>query len=146
MPRRVKPKHSPIIDALYESLPAREDGFSPDQQAEWIEMMRRALRLTYGGGPLPPAATVEAAAPAPAASAEPVPAPPARKKKAAAFPFFIDHQGYARKKNGDQVLPSEVTDILYDLRGEAPSESIIWADGSQGLLEAGDVTVSAVFN
>ena len=84
--------------------------------------------------------SVSTSPPAAASSATPVPAKP----KAPSYPFIIDEHGYVRDKKGKQVLPSQVTDAIVDLRGELGDlREIIWADGSQGLNGA-DLTITAV--
>ena len=71
----------------------------------------------------------------------PAPAP----KPAPSYPFIIDHDNLA--KNGrtkKPILPSEVTDALYDLRGmDGDMKTITWADGSTGLNGA-DLSIVAV--
>jgi len=154
MPRtRTRPEPAgPLIAAVYAMLPAPDAPYGADKQEEWLTMMRQALRVTYGGGPLVPAAGPTVAAPAapPEAVVEaPLQAPAQPRKKKPAFPFFVDRQSYARRGNGDRVLPADVTDILSDLRGEADLDAIVWADDSQGfspdVLKGVDITVSAVF-
>jgi hypothetical protein len=66
------------------------------------------------------------------------------QRTASSYPFFIDAEGYAKNKAGDRILAADVTDILYDLRGmDGDAAAIIWADDSTGLLNAGDIAVSA---
>ena len=62
------------------------------------------------------------------------------------YPFIIDTEGVARNgRTKKPILPSDVTDTLYDLRGEALADmrTIIWADGSTGINGA-DLAIAVV--
>ena len=62
----------------------------------------------------------------------PTPAPP---KPAMRFPFIVDKDGYVRQgMTNRRVMPSDVTDMIGDLRGmDADISAIIWADDSTGI-------------
>lgn len=140
-----KPKADPLIAALIAKLPQPGTEWAEDKQEGWLRLMAMAFGQVYGGDVMtrlggkpaePPAAT----APPPA----PKPAPPS-PKPTPTYPFLIDKQGFARKKNeqGPRVRPDEVTDILYDLRGmDGDITAIIWADDSMG-LNGRDLTIVA---
>ena len=87
-----------------------------------------AARLGFKGEALPPAApVVKPAAPTPQ---------PAPK-----HPFMIDKQGYVKNAKGKRLMPSDITDIIVDLRGiDGDMKTITWADDSQGLNGA-DLTI-----
>lgn len=69
---------------------------------------------------------------------------PAPAKPAPSYPFIIDKENFARNgKTQKRVLPGEVTDIMFDLRGLAgDAKHITWADDSTGLNGAGDITIT----
>ena len=71
------------------------------------------------------------------------PNPPA-KRPDPVYPFIIDKDNVAKNgKTRKPVLPREVTDILYDLRGlDGDMKTIIWADDSTG-LNGRDLTIVA---
>ena len=72
------------------------------------------------------------------------PRPPApAKRPTPSYPFIIDEQGYARNgKTKDRILPDQVSDILFDLRGiDGDAAAIVWADDSKGLNGA-NITIA----
>jgi len=77
----------------------------------------------------------------PSASPKPVPFKPVAPPKPA-HKFIIDTDGYARRtSNNKRVSPSEVDDIIGDLRGfDGDMKTIRWADESMG-LNGHDLTI-----
>jgi len=127
---RPKKKLSNTISALIQDLPAHGTDWSADKQQQWLEIFRRAMVVSYGGSvvDLPTIAS----APAPVAAAPP--APRQKFKKAQSYPFYIDHEGYARRKDGERINPADVSGELTDMRGiDGDAAAIIWANGATGL-------------
>lgn len=125
----------PLIAALIEKLPPAGAAWPVEKQIGWLNLTAMAFEQVYGGDATARLATkapearkaVEAATPAPAAA----PAPAAKPK--IVHPFYIDEQGYVRNKKGQNVNPGDVTDAIFDTRGEADLNTIIWEDGTIGL-------------
>lgn len=147
MPRASAPKIAdPLIAALIAKLPASGTDWPVDRQKAWLRLMANALSTNYGGDV---AAMLDEPASAPEPKREvqvsPAASPPAPPKpKNASYPFYVDRDGYAKRKDGRRIMPEEVGDILYDLRGEQGDPSaIVWADDSTG--DGGpNITVSVV--
>lgn len=61
--------------------------------------------------------------------------------------FIIDAAGVARNSRGKSINPSDVTDVLYDMRPEPQRgdiRAVVWADGiSRDWGELGGITVAA---
>lgn len=135
MSRAKTPAINPLIGAVIGELPAPGSEFPVERQKVWLRMMAMALSTVYGGdvaasldepaaAPAPKAAT-----PAPAAAAAPPPAP-----KKPDYPFYVSRDGYAYNKKGKRITADQVTDVLFDLRGEAGDpNAIVWADETVGL-------------
>ena len=127
MPRAKAQHADPLIAALIAKLPTPGTEFPVDRQRAWLKMMATALGVTYGGdvaSTMGSCSEISNNSPAPVSRPAAKPAPPS-------YPFFVDQQNYARRKNGERIMPSDVGDILYDLRGEAGDPgAIIWADES----------------
>ena len=150
-------KSDPLLAALIRKLPPAGESFSAEQQFGWLRLMAMAFNLVYGGDVaarlerdgLTPAAPRQDAPPAgrkwrfvePARPAAHQPAAPAAP--AQGYAFYVDEDGYARRRGGARVLASEVTDTLYDLRGGLSDLSdIVWADDQVG-LKAAELVVAA---
>lgn len=109
------------------------DGFAENidktpSSKQWTKIKDRVTALRG----VAPESVTTASAPKPA---------PVEKSKPK-YPFFIDTDGKAKNKQGKRILPGDVTDILYDLRGiDGDIGTITWADDSQGLNGA-DLTIS----
>lgn len=134
-----KAKLDPLLAALIAKLPPQGSQWSDAQQLAWLNLMALAFGSVYGGevtklvGPSAP----QAAGVTPTVA----PAKPATPKKPN-YPFYIDETGYARSSKGKRVTASEVTDVLYDLRGiDGDVNAIIWADDSIG-LNGSDLTIA----
>jgi hypothetical protein len=139
MPRK---KSDPLLAALIAKLPADGTDWPVDKQMAWLNLMAMAFATVYGGNAAERLAAVEKPAQSVAsvvASASPAPSKPAKPK----YPFIIDEQGFAKKASGIRILPADVTDILYDLRGiDGDMNTIVWADESTG-LNGRDLTIAA---
>lgn len=126
MSTRTRAKRSPLVNALIAEIPAAGTPWPPDQRAAWLDMMGRAFDIAWGN------------------SAPPPPAPAAPTRLVAKPPFYIDAHGAARNRKGKAIMPGEVEGNLVDLRGmDGNPATIIWADGTVGLAEAGDLTITA---
>ena len=128
----------PLIAALIDELPARGAEFPEDKRHNWLNMMAMSLGTIYGGAASP----VDALADKLFRSPPPKPAAPA-KRATPSYPFIVDEQGYARNgKTKDRILPTQVSDILFDLRGiDGDAAAIVWADDSKGLNGA-NITIA----
>lgn len=147
-------KRNPLIAALLEQLPP--DGTWPrGARVNWLRMMVMAMNQAYGEAteiaidPVPhPACGLVVTAPA-----QPFLAPmngqqfnaaagvdvaPTRKALPAPPHIYIDHDGFVRQSPGDLQVTKEAIgalDVIYDYRGETGDlGSIIWADGSRGVV------------
>lgn len=126
----------PLVQAVFDTLPARDKSFPGEQRTAWLKMMATAFDVAYGVGgedlswvkfttlvgtkALPGLADVKPEPPKPLAKPGPQ--------------FIIDEQGFARSQDGAQVNPGDVADVIYDKRGEQGDlGAIIWADGSRGV-------------
>jgi hypothetical protein len=59
-------------------------------------------------------------------------AEPVSEAKPIPHAFYIDTEGYARRKGGERIMPHDVQEIA-DMRGETGDlGAVVWADGSQG--------------
>lgn len=113
------------------------DGFADNIEKtptpkQWAKIKERVAGLNGNTGPAKPASPPVTAA------------PPAPKKPDIAYPFIIDKDGYVRRGSGkkDRVLPSDVNDIVCDMRGiNGDISDIVWADDRTGLLGA-DLTIT----
>jgi hypothetical protein len=147
-----RPKSAdPLIEALIKRLPPGDTEWPVEKQLAWLNLMAMAFGTVYGGDA---AARLTPASPPPltvgygngvavVGSALPPLPPSSRPKKLALHKFLVDDEGYARRNNGDRILPKDVTDILYDHRGlNGDMATITWADDSTG-IGGHDVTVVA---
>lgn len=122
----------PLLDALIAKLPEPGKPWGEAEQYAWLRMWAMGLGVVYGGNVVGYLDGKTAPAPAPVEVEIPKPN------------FYIDESGYAMNKRGKRVKASEVTDVLYDFRGEdGDVGTIVWADDSIGLNGA-DLTISAV--
>ena len=142
MPRT---KSDPLLAALIAKLPPTNTEWLVERQLAWLNLMAMAFGTVYGGdaaarlGIKVDGSALSSASPATASSAA-----PAFVKPKPSYPFIIDEHGYVRDKKGKQVLPTQVTDMIVDLRGEGGDlREIVWADGSTGLNGA-DLTITTV--
>lgn len=125
-----------LLSALVDKLPEAGTNWPAADREAWLSMARQAFDVVYG---TTKAAPVKA-------NSRPARRPPPKKK--AARPkvrpprplgdtgpmFFIDRQGYARRRGGDRIMPDQVLDHLVDLRGERGDlAAIVWADDSAGI-------------
>jgi hypothetical protein len=125
----------PLLAALIAKLPAGGSLWPAKKRVAWLELMTRAFDVVYEGDgdtvELPPFIERPVAA-APAAT--PAPAAPV-SRALPVYPFYIDHDGRALRGDGAPVMPGQVLDQIFDLRGESGDlGSIVWADGSRGVL------------
>lgn len=140
MPRS---KKNPLIQALIAELPDANTDWPVEKQLSWLNMMTMALGIVYGGDAAK--RIDDNAKPVELASAPaPQPAQTTRKKAAFDYPFVIDKSGYVLNAKGNRVLSTDVTSAIYDLRGQdGDIGTIIWADGTTGLIGADVVIVAA---
>jgi len=131
--------NDPLLSALVDKLPPAGVSWPAADREAWLKMASNAFDVVYGA----------AAARTLGAPSRPAPKRPARKatKKASrrkpARPkplgptgpaFFIDRQGFARKRGGERIMPAEVLDHIVDLRGESGDlGAITWSDDSAGI-------------
>lgn len=129
----------PLISALVDKLPAAGTAWPHADRQAWLTMASNAFDVVYGtakGGSMSPAAPN-------AAPRRPVKksARKAQRRPSAPKPlgptgpaFFIDRQGFARKRGGDRIMPGEVLEHIVDLRGEKGDlGAITWSDDSCGI-------------
>ena len=129
----------PLLAALIAKLPPAGSLWSTKRRVAWLNMVWMALDVAYENdagetlelpaflAPAAPAAAPQSEGPAMTQPGKPVPTSGALRD------FVIDREGYARRGNGERVMPGHVNDIMFDLRGEADLGSIIWADDSRGV-------------
>lgn len=145
-----KATQHPLMAAMIASLPMQGAQFARDQRVSWLKMIALTLDNVYGAVPtiaIDHAAPVQlSGAPAGAGMADAggqvvsldamreAVAPAGEPfKKLQRYTLFIDKEGYAKHISGERILPSQVNDTLFDLRGELGDlGAIIWADGSMG--------------
>lgn len=146
MPR--KSKHDPLIAALIEKLPQQCD-WPVEQQMSWLRLMAMAMGHVYGGEVAScldnQRAGTQAAAQSPPAS---VASPSFSSEKIIErHRFVIDKSGMALDtKRGEAINPEDIEgDFIVDERGiEGDVKTILWADGSTGILRLPDhVAISA---
>ena len=151
-PRPRAKRSDPLISALIATLPPDGAQWPVDRQKAWLKLMAHALSTKYGGDVS--AVMGDEALRTFSPESEVVireatknPEPPAKPKPEELYNFFIDHAGLARRKGGARVYPHEVTETLFDIRGDGDPDAftVFWADGSQGLLAApSNLVISAV--
>jgi hypothetical protein len=161
MPRAKKPSSplgDPLFAAMIAKLPAPDKPWDVDRQLAWLNMMAMAFGTVYGGnaaerlackchdtqhgapGQMPAPSPLPAA---PALAVQPLQrfqrngaangAEPVSEAKPIPHAFYIDTEGYARRKGGERVLPADVPGEIADMRGETGDlGAVVWADGSQG--------------
>jgi hypothetical protein len=141
-----RPKSAdPLIEALIKKLPPSDTEWPVEKQIAWLNLMALAFGTLYGGD----AAARLTAADAPrrrgaAPPASNVSTLPSRKSKPNPHNFYVDHEGYARRNNGDRIMPKDVRDTLYDHRGiDGDMKTITWADDTQGIGGLGGTVVAA---
>lgn len=124
----------PVLAALIAKLPPGGSVWPMKKRSAWLELMWRTFELVYEFDgeaiELPPFLSAAAAMVA-ATTSEGHAMPQAPVK--AVRPFIIDREGFARRANGDRIMPGHVTDVLYDERGEGDLGAITWADNSRGV-------------
>lgn len=153
-------KRNPLIAALLEQLPA--DGTWPrGARVNWLRMMVMAMNQAYGeaaeiaidpvvgspgsmrvfGTPGEGSMAVHETtriAVAAGTAVNGVDVAPTRKALPAPPHIYIDHDGFVRQSPGDLQVTKEAIgalDVIYDYRGETGDlGSIIWADGSRGVV------------
>lgn len=140
-------KRNPLIAALLEQLPP--DGTWPrGARVNWLRMMVMAMNQAYGEAaeiavdvprPLPSYETIGGAAHLGVAMTERGVNIVAERKSLPAPPhIYIDNDGFVRQSPGDLQVTKEAIgalDVIYDYRGETGDlGSIIWADGSRGVV------------
>jgi hypothetical protein len=132
----------PLISALVDKLPSAGTSWSGADRQAWLTMMANAFDVVYGAGAggsmrqaSPAAALPKRAQPSRPKAAKKARRPAAPKPLGPTGPaFFIDKQGFARKRGGDRIMPHEVMDFLVDLRGEhGDLAAITWSDDSTGI-------------
>jgi hypothetical protein len=136
-----RPKSAdPLIEALIKRLPPGDTEWPVDKQLAWLNLMAMAFGTVYGGDAARRAVIDHLGPPLAASNVSTL---PSRKPKLNLHKFYVDAEGYARRNNGDRILPKDVTDTLYDHRGiDGDMKTITWADDSQGIGGL-DVTVAA---
>lgn len=119
----------PLIAALVSKLPA-QGPFSAEQREAWLNMMRLAFDVAYGGENLHGGGLIAANGGGLATRMMP------EKPPHAGYDFYIDAEGHAHMDGGVPVNATDVPadEMVYDYRrGEKRDrEAIIWADGSIG--------------
>jgi hypothetical protein len=141
-----RPKSAdPLIEALIKRLPPADTEWPVEKQMAWINLMAMAFGTVYGGDAATRLYSTDSPRPAPAGPpASNVTALPSRKPKPIPHKFYIDVEGYARRNNGDRVLPNDVSDTLFDHRGiDGDMKTITWADDSQGIGGFGGTVAAA---
>jgi len=120
----------PLLAALLARLPMPGQPFPADKRANWLRMWQMALDDLYGVAEdmpafLKPVTALREAATVSGAIVQPATPP---------LPFYIDRDGFACRAGGARVNPQDVTDTIFDQRGEAGDpRTIIWADGRIGV-------------
>lgn len=131
----------PLLAALIAKLPPGGSLWPVKKRVAWLHMLWMSLDVVYEADAgetielpafLGPAAAASAPSSIPPSESAAM-TQPAKPVPTSLFAFVIDREGYARRANGDRVMPGHVTDIIHDLRGEADLGSIIWADDSAGV-------------
>jgi hypothetical protein len=138
-------KADPLLAALIDKLPQPGTAWADHHQLAWLKLMAMAFGNVYGGNVAALLGGGGASSPADAPPSPPAPTTP-KPMPEVSYPFIIDTEGVARNgRTKKPILPSDVTDTLYDLRGEALADmrTIIWADGSQGINGA-DLAIAVV--
>lgn len=122
----------PVLSALIAKLPPGGTAWPLRKRVAWMQMLWLSFDLVYEAEPGEavelPSFLQAAPSSAPAAAA-----PEAPKAPPAPYAFFIDREGYARRADGERIMPEQVGGVLYDLRGEGDLGSIVWANGSAGV-------------
>lgn len=131
----------PLLSALVAKLPDSDAEWPVERQLAWLNLMAMAFGVTYGGDAAArigikssgiEAKPVEQTKPSPA----PLPPPVVHK-------FIIDMDGRACTARGKPVMPSEINDVICDLRGpDGDVRTISWADGSTG-IQGWDLVITA---
>ena len=138
-----KPKTNPLLAALIGELPPAQTQWPVERQLAWLHLTAQAFGVVYGGDAAAQLAN-KIVADQPKAAAQPTPPAPPPKPAAPVYPFIIDQQNFVRKGKGkkERVLPGEVTDIIYDLRGmDGDIGTVVWADDSVG-VNGRDLTIT----
>lgn len=134
---------NPMIAAVLKEIPGPES--TRAQRVAWLRMVAMSMDTIYGaadGGPIelpdflgvPLPHNPSIALPAQAAA----PAPPKPAVRLVEPPrFFIDRDGFARQAPSMEPITAGQLggDTIFDDRGEfGDLGSIVWADGSRGVL------------
>jgi hypothetical protein len=130
-----------LLAALVRKLPETGKPFPGEARDAWLKMAAMAFEVAYGptdqvltfpprsSGPHSEQPAIGKPADVALEPAKPAPAKPPLPR------FLIDTDGTARLNSGERILPSEIIGPIYDLRGELGDlGSILWADGSRGVL------------
>lgn len=134
--------NDPLLSALVDKLPPAGTSWSAADRQAWLTMCANAFDVVYGAEIL-----FGSRAPAPATTAPRKAAkmaPKSKRKAARPAPpkvhgptgpeYFIDRQGFAKRRGGERVMPREVVGHLVDLRGEKGDIGrITWSDDSVGI-------------
>jgi len=140
-----RPKSAdPLIDALIKKIPPAGTEWPVEKQMAWLNLMAMSFGAVYGGDV---ASRLDGEGPRTVPAAQPasnVSTLPSRKPKLNPHKFYVDEEGYARRNNGDRVMPRDVGDTLYDHRGvDGDMKTITWADDTQGVSGFGGTVVAA---
>jgi hypothetical protein len=126
----------PLLAATIGTLPPIGQPFAARARADWLAMITMAFNVVYG----PEDAMAQPEGSKPPLAAVPKPA----RAEHAGYDYYVDAEGFARIDGGTRVNAADVPDAeeIYEYRrGPARSrDTIVWADGSQGLPEGASFT------
>lgn len=130
--------NDPLLSALVDKLPPAGTIWPAADRQAWLTMASNAFDVVYGRS--------DTGSIVQNLIARSQPRKPAKKARKAARPappkvhgptgpeYFIDRQGFAKRRGGERVLPREVVGHLVDLRGEnGDIGAITWSDDSVGI-------------
>lgn len=153
-PKQARPRLDPLLAALIEKLPAGGEEWPATERRAWLQMMGMAFDVVYGicdrvlvvgaSGSMAVEATYEATGDGSMRLTSVKPAEQPRPGNAP-YQFYIDLAGYVMKGDGSRCMPDEAKGwTIYDVRGEADLNAIIWADDSRGVPRGMQLEISAV--
>jgi hypothetical protein len=172
MPRPKKsssPLADPLFAAMIAKLPSADKGWDVDRQLAWLNMMAMAFGTVYGGNAAERLACkchdtqhgapgqMPAPSPLPVAAAPAVQPPqkfhrngaangaePVSEAKPIPHAFYIDTDGYARRKGGERIMPHDAQEIADMRGGETGGDlaTVVWADGSLGAAQHDHLVVT----